>query len=201
MVFFKRTLPIIIAIAFGLVTLFGLLIVPDVGRLLLGWASFLAAFALVMGALNLLAVHISRIRNSFHSVVLVVSMVAVLAFGVTDTLGLTEGWLELAFNQLQAPLEAALAATVAFFLLFAGMRLWQRSRTIWSTLFLFTALLVLVSQSPLPEAVRTLVDPLYQTLSDVFVSAGVRGLLIGVALGTITLSIRLLAGLERPYSE
>jgi hypothetical protein len=33
------------------------------------------------------------------------------------------------------------------------------------------------------------------------VTAGVRGFLLGVALATIILSIRLLAGLERPYSS
>ena len=36
-------------------------------------------------------------------------------------------------------------------------------------------------------------------LENVVALAGMRGLLIGIALGTITLSIRILAGWERPY--
>jgi hypothetical protein len=38
-------------------------------------------------------------------------------------------------------------------------------------------------------------------INDLLVTAGLRGLLIGVALGTITLSLRILVGSERPYSE
>ena len=57
----KRGLPLAIAIAFGLLTLVGLMLpLPALTDLILGWVGFLAAVALVLGVLNLLAVHVQR---------------------------------------------------------------------------------------------------------------------------------------------
>jgi hypothetical protein len=198
----QRGLPTTIAVVAGLATLAGLLLFPDLGSRLLEWAAFLAAVALVLGILNLLAVHLRRtVKGNIYSLVLVIAMLAVFALALTDALGVTSGAVEQAFILIQVPLEAALASLLAFFLLFAGIRLWQRQRSGWSVLFLLTVLVLLLIQSPLPATVETLVEPIRTFIYAVVVTAGVRGFLLGVALATIILSIRLLAGLERPYSS
>ena len=200
--FVRRGIPTIITIIFGLATLIGLLAVPAVGDLVLGWATFLAAVALVLGILNLLAIHLRRAAGgSGYSLILALSMIAVFALAVTDALGLTENGVSAVFFQVQVPLEAALASLLAFFLLFAGVRLLQRERNLWSALFLLAALFFLVSQSAWPAALTEVLSPVRQIVDVVLVTAGMRGLLLGVALGVITLSVRLLAGLERPYSS
>jgi hypothetical protein len=38
-------------------------------------------------------------------------------------------------------------------------------------------------------------------ISLIFVSAGMRGILIGVALGTINVTLRLILGYEQPYNK
>jgi hypothetical protein len=48
---------------------------------------------------------------------------------------------------------------------------------------------------------NALLTPVRNLINAIFVTAGMRGILIGVALATITLSLRLLAGLERPYNK
>jgi hypothetical protein len=205
----KRYLPIAVAIAFGLLLLLGLLLpVPALASLLLNWAGFLAAVALILGILNLFAVHLGRLMSgrNLYSGVLILSMVAVFGAAISDTLDLTEGAVTTAFNWVQAPLEAALASLMAFFLLLAGFRLLQRRRNVWSLLFLLTAIIMLLSDalvtsSLLPTEAITLLEDLRNTISDIFVTAGMRGILIGVALGTVTLSLRLLVGIERPYSQ
>jgi len=202
MTFVRRGIPTIITILFGLVTLIGLLAVPAVGDVVLGWATFLAAVALVLGIFNLLAIHLRRAAGgSGYSLLLVLSMLAVFALAVTDTLGLTEDGVSVVFFQVQAPLEAALASLLAFFLLFAGVRLLQQQRNLWSVLFLMAALFFLVSQSAWPAALTDVLSPVRRIIDVVLVTAGMRGLLLGIALGAITLSVRLLAGLERPYSS
>lgn len=202
MTFLRRGIPTIITILFGLITLIGLLAVPAAGDLLLGWATFLAAVALVLGIFNLLAIHLRRTAGgSGYSLLLVLSMVAVFALAVTDMLGVTENGIDIIFFQVQAPLEAALASLLAFFLLFAGVRLLRQQRNLWSVLFLVAALFFLVSQSAWPAAVTDLLSPVRRIIDVVLVTAGMRGLLLGIALGAITLSVRLLAGLERPYSS
>lgn len=202
MTLLKRGIPVAIAIVTALATLAGLLVFPPLSDLILGWAAFLAAAALILGILNLLNIHLRRLAGgNLYSLILVLSMLAVFGLAITDSLQITDSGVRFIFTYVQAPLEAALASLLAFFLLFAGVRLLQRQRNIWSILFLLTALLVLLSQSPLPPFLGDLLAPVNSFISSILVLAGMRGLLLGIALGTITLSLRLLAGIERPYSS
>ncbi len=213
----KQFLPLSIAIFFGWLTLIGLLIpVPQLSQLVLGWAGLLVAFALLLGVLNLLIVHLNRIVKNgvinIYSLVLVLSMVAVFVIAFLDTRDPANDYLNQYFIWVQAPLEAALASLLAFFLLFAGFRLMKRQQTVWSYLFLLTAVLLLVADVLLvtnwlpacgPETLcaANIVIALEDVIRNIIVTAGMRGLILGVALGTITLAVRLLIGMERPYNK
>lgn len=203
MIFLRERLPIVFAASFGLVTLLALLLLPDLATLLLGWAKFLAALALVIGVINLFAIHAGRFLRSFniYSGALILSMVAVFALAAADWQGLTDNGLDTLFNWVWQPLEAALGSLLAFFLLFAGVRLWRRQRNVWGILFILTTLLVLVGSVAMPTAMGDIVRQLHGLLNEVVVTSGMRGILLGVALGTITLAIRLIVGAERPYSK
>lgn len=196
----KNGLPVLLAVVFGVLTLVGMLLVPPLGQMILGWASLLAAFALLLGLGNLFLVHLKRaIRANPYSLLLILSMGIVFLAGTADLLGLTENDLsQQLFEWLQRPLESAFSSLLAFFLVFAGFRLLQRRRDGWSVLFLVTVIVLLL---PVPGAAANLFTVLRNLISDLFVTAGLRGLLIGIALGTITLSLRLLVGSERPYSK
>lgn len=211
---FRRGLPLAIAIFFGLLTLFSLLFgIPEISNLILEWASFLVAIALLLGVINLFGVHTQRMVSSraagsqnVYSAILVISMVVVFGLGLTDLLAITDNSMALVFNWVQAPLEAALASLLAFFLLLSGIRLLQRQRTVSSILFLVTAVFILLvnalMNSPLlPTAVGGWLQQLRDFIQNIIVTAGIRGILLGVALGAITLSVRLLLGLERPYNK
>ena len=128
-------------------------------------------------------------------------MLVVFGVAISDAIGVTNDALQSFFINVQQPLEAALGALLAFFLLFAGVRLLQRQRSGWGVLFLISALLVLLLRAPLPADLAQRLDPVRVAVEDVLVVAGMRGLLLGIALGTILLSIRILLGQERPYSE
>ncbi len=209
MVNLKKYLPLSIALLFGWLTLVGLLFnVPAITDLMLGWASFLVAAALLLGVLNLFVVHFNRTvkRKNIYSFFLILSMLGVFTIAILDARDITAGGLDLYFNWVQAPLEAALASLLAFFLLFAGFQLLKRQHTVWSLLFLLTAVLVLLADvllvtSILPARVETLFFQVQDVIQNVIVLAGVRGLLLGVALGTVTLAVRMLMGMERPYNN
>lgn len=204
----KQSIAVFIAVFFGLVTLIALLFnVSGLSTVILGWASFLAAIALIFGVLNLLSVHLTRLfqeRNGYSGV-LVLGMLAVVGAAVFDGLRGSDN-VSLLFNWVQAPLEAALASLLAVFLLLAGVQLLKRQRTGWASLFALTAVLMLLGQallasSLLPAALRQPVNQVYEFVQTVMVTSGMRGLLIGVALGTLLLSLRLLLGVERPYNK
>ena len=206
----KRGLPLAIAIAFGLTTLVGLLLpLPAVTDLILGWVGVLAAVALVLGVLNLLAVHAQRLtaENNFYSLVLIISVLAVWGVAITDTLSITTNGLSNAFNWVQVPLESALASLMAFFLLSLGFHMFKsRQRNIGIVLFWLTATLILFSNvfsttAILPASIRNVFVQIQEIINGYIVIAGVRGLLIGIALGVITMSLRLLLGLDQPYNK
>jgi len=207
----RRHLLFAVAFIFGILALVALLLgISPLSDLITNWASFLATIALLLGALNLLAVHLERLlsQRNAYSGILVLSMVGVFVLAITDSeaVGLTYNGLLSAFNWVQAPLEAAMASMLAFFLLVTGYRLLQRRRNVWSFLFLFTALFMLLSSALMVsglvpgEFIRWL-DQIRGVINDIIVIAGVRGILIGVALGTIMISLRLLLGLDRPYGQ
>lgn len=194
--------PLVVAVGFGLITLAGLLFWTEVGSLLTGWAAFIAASALLFGVLNLFLVHLQRFiksRNGY-SLVLILSLLITLAAGYADRRTGTES-LDAVFEYVLQPLEAALASLLAFFLLFAAFRLLQRQQNGWSVLFIGVAILFLIAAAPMPAALGGLFSGVQTYLAPLFVHAGIRAILIGVALGTVTLALRLLAGVERPYSK
>ena len=205
----KQYLPLGIAILFGWLTIMGLLFnLPVVNNLVLGWAAFLVAAALLLGVLNLFVVHLNRLikGRSGYSLVLLLSMLGVFLIAFLDSRNANSGLLDSYFTWVQAPLEAALASLLAFFLLFAGFQLLKRQRTVWSIIFMITAVLVLVADSILiinllPAPVNDIFFQIQDVIRNIVVVAGMRGLLIGVALGTVTLAVRMLIGLERPYNK
>lgn len=203
----RHLLPVAIAISFGILTLLGLLLsLSNLTTPFLSWATFLAAVALLLGVVNLFSVHISRFifKRNVYSGVLAISMLITFGLAVTDNMGMTDGGLDFIFKWVQAPLEAALASLLAFFLLFTGVRLLKERRTIWSILFLATAvtLLLLAALSALlPPSIQSALTSIEGLIQGLFVLSAVRGVLIGVAIGVVMLSLRVLIGVERPYNK
>jgi len=212
----KRGVPVFIAVFLGFLTLLGLIVpLPEVNRIVLNWASFIAAIALLLGILNLFSVHTDRLfhERNFYSGILILSMLAVFTLAVTDSPGInfTNEGVNTIFNWVLAPLESALAALLVFILLISGFQMLRSSRdgnrrNGYAFLFLISAMLVLLANvlavlTLVPTPVRDLVAQFHQLMQGVVVTAGMRGILLGIALGTLTLSIRLLLGMERPYNK
>ena len=203
MSFLRERLPVVFAASFGIVALLALLLLPELAGQLLAWGKFLAAIALLLGVFNLFAVHTGRFLRSFnlYSGATVASMLAVFALAIADWLGLTANGLDQLFDWVWQPLEAALGSLLAFFFLFAGVRLWRRQRDIWGVLFLLSALLVLLGMVALPAGIADAIRQIYSLLNELIIRSGMRAILLGVALGTLTLALRLIIGAERPYSK
>lgn len=198
-----RWLPTGIAIAVGLITLidyfFDAPLLDALGVAFREWTIILTAFALLLGVINLLQVHLARVIHRQESgagysvlVVLTATLVALtgLWFGLPSQ---PMAWL---FDNVYVPLQSAFFALTAFFLATAAYRA-LRARTIETTWMLVIALIVFVGQTSL---LGILADAREWVLN-VPTTAGVRGILIGVALGTMATALRLLLGWDRPYSD
>jgi hypothetical protein len=206
----RRILPTVLALFVGLVVLAGIFVphpwLDATSTYLMDTAVVVAAFALLLGVLNVLRVHGGRIRKrqpgGFFSAVLIGSMLFVLAVGLVPISGQPSGpsqpvlrWI---FANVQMPIQASLSALLVFFLLTAAYRLF-RVRSPESAVMLVVALIVLAGQ--LSMGLVPVLPDLKDWILAVPTVAGVRGILLGVALGILLTSIRLLAGAERPYGD
>jgi len=210
----RGILPTAIAIASGVLVLFGYFLrTPFLNLIrieLLQWAVILAAFAILVGIGNLLLVHSSKVRRqqkgSFYSVLLILAMLVTLVVGFLPLPLRTDG-LSLLFNAIQLPIEASLMALLAVTLTYAGIRLLRRRLNLLSIIFLATVMLILLGSAPLPfigeilkiNGVPLLSGILRPWIAQVLAAGGARGILIGVALGTLTTGLRILFGSDRPY--
>jgi type IV secretory pathway VirB2 component (pilin) len=204
----KKILPIanaIIAVGSGVLVLLGYFLpgpFSGIQSVLLQWAIILAAFALLLGIINLVLVHLKKIRTkqpgSIYSIVLLLSLVlTVIVVSISGPTGFWSLWI---FNTFQVPVEVSLLAVLAIVLVYAGARLLRRRPKWYTVLFIVTALVVLLGSAPLFMLGEFgPLSALRAWLSQVPAIAGARGLLLGVALGTIATGLRILMGLDRPY--
>jgi hypothetical protein len=200
---FRAPLSTAVAISFGLLVLVGLFVPAlfDLRNQILNWAILLAALALLVGLVNLFQVHWHRVRtrqNTLYSAVLIVAMLVTFAITLLQgSNGTLATWI---FNNIQVPMETSLMALVAVSLTLAAARLMQQREDLMSIVFLVTLFVLLLGAGPLfglelPYFTRVLAPYVTNTIS----LGALRGLLIGVALGTITTGLRILIGADRPY--
>jgi len=197
-------LNVVIAIGIGLIVLIGYF-VPGLGEIritVMQWGSLLAAFALLVGVLNLLSVHWTRTsqrsKGSLGSAFLLFAFIATLIIVlISSPSGDLTLWL---FNNLQVPLETALLSLLVITLTSAAVRLLRRRLNVFSIIFLFTAVVVLLGTAPLYWVGDAgPLTALSTWLSQVPAAGGMRGLLLGISLGVIATGLRILIGAERPY--
>ena len=197
----------------GLLT-FVSLFVPALAPLrgaLVSIAVIIAGFAVVLGFFHLvLGVHVQRIRQGKGALY---SLVLILAAGVTAGLMIAERLLgtpdypagAFIFNNIVMPMQSALGALLAFFLALAAFRMLHRRRSFSAVWFLLSALIVLITQIPMPglnpaDGAPSILGAIRSVL-DAVTTGGMRGLLLGVALGTIATAFRVLFFIDRPQSE
>lgn len=182
------------------------------------WFNILAVFAFILGAASLLGTHLGRLRRRRpgwpYSLVTLSGFVTVLVLGLAKVGGpaglqgdvtAPDSALTWVFTFVYSPLKSTVYALLAFFVASAAYRAF-RLRSVEATLLLAAAFVVLLGRTPLggrltswvPDSLHLLrADELSLWLMSVPVTAGWRAILIGISLGVIAMSLRLILGLER----
>jgi hypothetical protein len=198
-----RVLATVLAIASGLIVLLGYFypVEPLLGlRLqLTNWALIIAGMAVLVGIVNLVSVQMEKIRTrqkgTAYGGVLVLSLIVTFFFG--SAFGPDDVFIRAAVDAVIIPVEASLMGILAVTLVYASIRLFRRRIDIMSVVFLAVAVLslVVVIPSPLGSAPSDIIRQFVALVS----SGGARGLLIGIALGTLLTGLRVIFGADRPY--
>lgn len=194
-----------IALLTGAIVLAGFFIkiplLSEIRNYLLRWAVILAAVGLLIGLKNLLAVHWNKTVKSqpgaFYSVVLILFFLVTLVAGIIASP--TSSWSMWIYRSILLPIETSLLAILAVILIYTATRLLYHRPNWFSFVFILTILIVLFgSVTILPLNVPGLTD-IRNWIIQTGAIGGARGLLIGVALGTVATGLRLLMGADRPY--
>lgn len=183
------------------------------------WILIIQAFAIWLGALNLLKLSVikltSRKPGGGYAGIVILSFLATVAAGMAPMLRgdhflgdhnyMVAGSLfEWIYNSVFVPLNATMFSLLAFFVASASYRAF-RARNREATLLLGAACVLMLGRVPLGDAITGFL-PEGWTLSawaDVFMNypvlAGQRAIMIGIALGIISTSLRLVLGIERSH--
>jgi hypothetical protein len=206
-----KIIPWLIALVVGFLVLAGYFIpvLADVQLILVQIAMFVLAFGVLAGVINLLGVHWRRFegerKGGGYSLVVLLAFMLPIITAVIDVLlseprnplGLFTQWL---FDYWLLPIETTLFAVMAVALAYFAARMLRWRTSAFGLIFFGTTLLTLIITSPyladrLPE-LRSLVQ---ESILQPLVLGGGRGILFGVALGTIATGLRVLMGADRPY--
>ncbi len=201
----RRALPSVVATIVGLIALVDFFVAQDelnmVGAVLLQWAMIVAAFALLLGVFNVLSVHLRKIKGRGkdwpYSIVLVGMMLTLWGLGFAPgSKGTASPYVAWLFENVYIPLQATIFSLLAFFVVSAAYRAF-RARSLEAAIFLLVSFIVLLGQVPVGHHLWKYLPALKDWILRVPGVAGARGVLLGVALGTILTGLRVLLGFDR----
>ncbi len=198
----KTLLPLIVTFAGGMVVLLDYFVdlkpVSSASSQLLSWSVLIAAFATALGGANILKIHVANVKgkrpNWGLSLVLVVSLLAWFMVGVIKTQDspiYTFVW-----QNVYSPLSSTMFALNAFFIASAAYRSF-RARGLDSAILIICAVMVMLGRVGIGEAISPRLPDIADWLMKIPGTAGMRGITIGGALGAITVSLRIILGLDR----
>jgi hypothetical protein len=194
------------AIAAGFIVLLGYFFpeqLESLRLLLLDWGVIIAGMAVLVGIFNLVAVQMEKFRagqkGGTYGVLLVVALIV--TFGIGLVLGPQSQYMRMTMNAIIMPVEASLMAILAVTLIYASIRLLRRRVDVMSVVFLVVAVLflVLIMPTPFGPLLGQAGNQALINFLGMFSHGGTRGLLIGIALGTLLTGLRVLFGVDRPY--
>jgi len=193
------------------------------------WILIISAFAMLLGIDSILGHHIKKVRRRSagygYSWVLVIAFVAMtLAWipwwrqvqeagvyypwgGLENPTGVFS-WL---FYDMMVPMQATMFAILAFYIASAAYRSF-RARTPEATVLLIAAAIVMLGRVPLGSSIGDYLhlattgwssflrlEVITSWLLNIPNAAGFRGIVLGVGLGIIATSVRIIFGVEKTY--
>ena len=210
MIFLRRRLPLLITMITGLLFA-GQYYVPHPSSEFLltsatKWLQIIGGFALVLGVSSLFHQHAVKIRLQEagwgYSLVLYGGMLVTIAAGAMawgkESLDGTMtgfGWV---YSFMMVPLQGTMFAILAFFIASAAYRSF-RARSREAAVLLVAAVIVMMGRVPLGEYLLPVSGDVSQWILNVLNASVRRAILIGVSLGAIALSFKIIFGVERSY--
>jgi hypothetical protein len=218
----RRNVPLFITFFVGALLIFSVFMPPiePAGENFSVFFDIIAVFAFFLGGGNLLRIHLTSIgkrsKDWGYSGVTLIGFLVMLAVGlfkignpggIAANLTDPRGWYQILFTSIMTPLNATMYALLAFFVASASYRAF-RAKNREATILLVAAFIILLGRTAfgtmltawMPDSMSLLQIPnLAIWLMATPNLAGQRAILIGIGLGVVSMSLRILLGIERTY--
>ncbi len=210
MIFLRRQLPLLVTMVTGLLFAAQYYVPHPASEQLLTtvtkWLQIIGGFALVLGITSLFQLHAAKIRRQEagwgYSLVLYAGIVVTVFVGLwnggketIDGAMTSFGWV---YSYTLVPLQGTMFAILAFFIASAAYRSF-RARSREAAVLLAAAMIVMMGRVPLGEVILPNSGDLSAWILNVLNAAVRRAILIGVSLGAVALSFKIIFGVERSY--
>ncbi len=170
-------------------------------RAILGWIQIVFAVALVAGVISVVRLHLKQLgrrRNQrVYSATLLggAALMTILGFAGGVEQGSPFLWI---FEHWQAPMQSTVFSLLAFYVASAAYRGF-RARSAESAALVVAALIVLLGRVPIGEWLLPFLPSSADWILNVPALAAKRAVLIGIGLGMVATSLKVIAGIERSY--
>ncbi len=210
--FLKRTVPMIIAFVMGILMAFQYYVPHEASQNLLKvvtrWGMIISGFAMFIGAYSLFHMHWNRIKQKVsgwgYSIFMFFGAGIAIIFGLYNggeffwndkQTGTMFDWI---FDYVQVPAGATIFSILAFFMASAAYRTF-RARNKEATILLIAAIIVMLGRVPIGTMISQYIPIAADWIMTVPNLAAKRAILIGVSIGVIATSIKIIFGIEKAY--
>lgn len=209
----KRSLPLLITFLAGLAVIvqFYSPRLEFLGDLFERWFNIVVVFSFTLGFASIAVVNGRKVASKApgwgYNAVLLAGLLITLFLGLWQ--GNDEGTpCYYVFWNVLYPLQSTMFSLLAFFIVSAAFRAFK-ARTLEAALLIIAAFIVVVGRVPLGEVLWRQIPYLGSISLNDFVidkvimgcfnNAGQRAILLGASLGVISVSLKILLGIERSY--
>ncbi len=158
------------------------------------------AFALIVGAISFLRVNVKNIQrrqDTGYRVVSLIGLVAMPTVAIIWGIGANTPFMWM-FENIQVPLQSTVFALLAFFVASASFRGF-RARSLPAAILLISAVVILLSRSWVEGQFASSLIATADWVRSYPSMAARRAILIGIGLGSLTTSLRVIVGIERTW--
>jgi hypothetical protein len=207
----KRTVPLAITFLTGFFLVVSFFVPHEpFGQLeqrLLVWFAIVSGFTMLLGVDSLFRAHLRRVARAregrWHSLALLLSLVATLVVGVIGFVRFGSPFhmqspFMFVYTYGIVPLQGTMFALLAFYIASASYRAFRARNTV-ATLLLVSAVIVMLGRVPIGAAISHFFPVAQEWIMDIPQLAAKRGIQIGAALGAVSMSLRIMLGIERSY--
>jgi hypothetical protein len=167
----------------------------------LNWLIVVGIFAILLGILSLVSVHLEKIRRKNkgygYSWVLLAGLVFMVTAGIVTGTGQRGLFLRLGYNSILNPITSTMFALLAFYIASAAYRAF-RARSVLATILLLSAIVVMLGRVPAGEVIPG-IPWLTNWLINVPNMAAKRAITIGLGLGGSATALKVVLGIEAPH--